>query len=169
MPATSWLSTGKTSCKTAARSTPAPHRRPRQTRRTPTQGSSPRRSRARRKAAHGNVLTLRSRATLQGRLNESIQAVYFAAGGHHIADGGHFVGGLCRIPATARFRPATSRLPHHPGTNVLSGSQPGRDGVFSDRAAGAPVWAGARAEPNDLDELLRQLDHYSPVRSRSQH
>src|SRR6266478_1560463 len=169
MSATLWLSTDRTSCKTAAKSIPAPHRRPRQTRRAPTEGSSPRRSRATRKAARSSAGTLRKRATLPGRPNESIKAVYFAAGCHHIADGGHLVGGLCRIPATARFRPATSRLPHHPGTNVLSGSQPGRDGVFGDRAARAAVWASARAEPNDLDELLRQLDHYSPVRSRSQH
>src|SRR5216684_3065843 len=150
MPATSWLSTGKISCKTAVRSIPPLHRRQRQTRGTPTQGSSPR----------------RSRATPQGRSNESIKAVYFAAGGHHIADGGDFAGGLCRLPAIARFRPAASRLPHNPGANVLSRGQPGRDGVFGDRASGAAVWASARAEPNDLDELLRQLAHHAAVRSR---
>src|SRR5713226_1823458 len=169
MLATSWLSTDKTSCKTAARSIPPPHRRQRQTRRTPTEGSSPRRSRATRKPARGDVPTLRSRAILRGRPNESIKAVYFAAGRHHIADGGHFAGGLCRIPATASFRLAASRLPHHPGTNVLSRGQPGRDGVFGHRAPRAAVWASAGAEPNDLDELLRQLDHHAPVRSRSQH
>src|SRR5216684_9200292 len=123
MPAKSWLSTDRTSCKTAAKSIPAPHRRPRQTRGTPTQGSSPR----------------RSRATPQGKSNESIKAVYFAAGGHHIADGGDFAGGLCRLSSTARFRPAASGLPHDPGTNVLSRGQPGRDGVFGDLAARAAV------------------------------
>src|SRR5260370_11278125 len=101
MPATSWLSTGKISCKTAVRSIPPLHRRQRQTRGTPTQGSSPRRSRATRKQvqARRDAPTLRSRATPQGRSNESIKAVYFAAGGHHIADGGDFAGGLCRLPA----------------------------------------------------------------------
>src|SRR4029077_10791154 len=160
---TSWWSTGKTNCKTAARSIPPRRRRPRPAHRTPT-GSSPRRSRSRRKAARGNGPTLRSKATPPGRLNESIQAVYFAAGRHHTVDGGDFAGGLRRIPATARFRAAASRLPHHPGTNVLSLGQSGRDGVFGDRAARAPVRTGARAEPNALDELVRQLDHHPAVR-----
>src|SRR5260370_31930911 len=164
MPARAWLSTDRISCKTAAKSIPAPHRGRRPTRGAPPQGSSPRRSRARRRAARG-VRTLRNGATLPGRPNESIKAVYFAAGGHHIADGGHFTGGLCRIPSTARFRPAASGLPHDPGTNVLSRGQPGRNGVFGDLAARAAVWASAGAQPNDLDELLRPLDHYATVRS----
>src|ERR1700687_5390945 len=129
MPATSWLSTDKISCRTAAKSIPAPHRQ-RQTRRTPTQDSSPRRSRATRKAARDGVPMLRSKAPLQGSRNESIQAVYFAAGRHHIADGGGFAGGFCGVPSVAGLCFAASRLYDEPGANILSRGQSGRDGFL---------------------------------------
>src|ERR1700736_1796435 len=131
MPATSWLSMDKTSCKTAAKLIPP--RRPRhlQTRRTPTAANSLRRSRAPRRVgpARGGAPKLRSRVTPQGSGNESITAVHFAARRHYIVDGGDFAGGLRRIPAVAGLRVAASRLSDHPGANVLSGRQPGRDGV----------------------------------------
>src|SRR6266404_4695526 len=141
MPATSWLSMDKTSCKTAARSTPARPPRCHQRR------SSPLRNKATRK--------LRSRIALQGSSDESIEAVHFAAGRHHVADGGNSASRLCRVPAVARLRPPTSRLPDDSGANLLSRGEPGCNGVFRNGAARAPVWTGPRTEPDDLDELLR--------------
>ncbi len=44
-------------------------------------------------------------------------------------------------------------LSDDPGRHVLSRRQPGRDGVGGHRAARAAVRPGARAEPDDLDQL----------------
>ena len=59
--------------------------------------------------------------------------------------------------------------PDHPGAHVLSRRQPGGDGVVGHRAARAAVRPGARAEADDLDQLVRQLGHHAAVRARSEH
>src|ERR1700682_434296 len=171
MLATSWLSMDKTSCKTAARSIPPRRPRQRKMRRTPTEGNRLRRSKATRRAARarGGARKLRNRVTPLGSRNESITAVYFAAGRHHIADGGDFAGGFCGVPSVAGLCFAASRLSDDPGANILSRRQPGRDGVFGDGAARAAVWPGAGTETNELNELLLQLRYHAAIRSRSQH
>ena len=47
----------------------------------------------------------------------------------------------------------------------LSRGEPRGHGLFGHRAAGAPVWTDARPEPDDLDELQRQLGDHPPVHS----
>ena len=59
-------------------------------------------------------------------------------------------------------------LPDHPGRDLLSGREPRRDGLVGDRAARAPVRPDARAEPDDVDELERQLGDHAAVRPRPQ-
>src|SRR6267154_3620294 len=163
----------RTSCKTAAKSIPARRPRDRRTRRTPSERHQSRRRnreiRSRTERVPAAARMLRSRAIPLENRNESIEAVYFAAGRHHIADGGNFAGGLRRVPAIACFGVAASRLSDHTGTNVLSRRQPGCDGLVGYGAAGASVWPSAGSESNDLDELVRQLDYHAAVRSRSEH
>src|SRR5882724_1357926 len=79
------------------------------------------------------------RAMPEEHRDESLTAVYSAAGRHHPADGWRPPHWLGCLPAVADLRVTASRLPHDSGTNVLSGCQPGRDGFFGDGAAGAPV------------------------------
>src|SRR5258706_1886953 len=167
MPATSWLSMDKISCKTAARSTPRHRRR---TRRMQMLGSPPRHRATRRPAPMaGGAHKLRSRIAPQESADESIKAVHFAAGRHHVADGGDSASRFCRVPAVACFRPPTSRLPDDSGANLLPRGQPGCNGVFRNGAARAAVWSGPRTEPDDLDELLRQLADHLAVRSQSEY
>ncbi len=42
--------------------------------------------------------------------------------------------------------------------HLLPGREPRRDGLVGDRAAGAAVRTGPRPQPDDLDQLVRQLD-----------
>src|SRR5258707_2679467 len=103
MPAMSWSSTGKTSCKTAARSIPPRRPQAHQARKPPMERNSPPRSRATRNAG-GAVRKLRSKANPPGRRNESIQAVHFAASRDHLADGGDFARGFVayrQLPVSA--------------------------------------------------------------------
>src|ERR1700677_1638319 len=97
--------------------------------------------------------------------DESITAVYFAAGRNHAVDDRHSVGGLRRLSRTADFSAAASRLPHNSGTDILSGRQPGCDDVVRDGATGAPVRADPRFESDDVDELFWQLDRHVAVRA----
>src|SRR5690349_11584245 len=169
-----WLSMDKTNCKTAARSIQARPRHREQAGRVLTPASRPRRSPATRSPAiyemvRGSVRRFRSRIALKGSADESIQAVHFAAGLHHVVVGGDFANRFCRVPATACFRASTGRLPHDSGTNLLSRREPGCDGVIGNRAARASVWPSPRTEPDDLHELLRKLAHYASVRPQPQY
>src|SRR5579859_1703796 len=156
----------KISCRMAARSMlplrplrRPTHRTPRATKRLPRSGATLRRLTSMR----GGGRKHRNPGIPQGSPNESIAAVYFAAGRHHTADGGDLVGGLRGLPAVARFGVTPSRLPNHSGADLLSGRQSGRYGFLGDRAAGAPVWPGSRPESDDFDKLLWQLDHHAAV------
>ena len=60
-----------------------------------------------------------------------------------------------RLQAVAGLGAAAGGLSDHPGGHVLSGSQPGGDGVVGHRAARTPVRPGARAEPDDVDQFFR--------------
>ena len=110
-----------------------------------------------------------ARAMPEEMRDESVTAVYFAAGRDHAPDGRHSAGGLRGLPPASRFRSSAGRLPHHSGADVLSRRQPGRDGLLGHRAARAPVRPDSRPEPDDLDELLRQLHHHSAIRSGPEH
>ena len=64
---------------------------------------------------------------------------------------------------------APGRLSDHPGGDLLSGRKPGSDDVLGDRAPGAPIRPGPRAQPDDLDQLGRRLGHHPAVLARDQH
>ena len=49
------------------------------------------------------------------------------------------------------------------------GASPDVMALFHHRASGAAVWTSPRAEPDDFDQLRRQLGHHFAVRSRSQY
>ncbi len=64
---------------------------------------------------------------------------------------------------------AAGGLPDDSDHDVLSGRKSGGDVVVGDGAAGAAVWADAGAEPDDVDEFVRQLADHAAVRSGSEH
>src|SRR5271157_4905552 len=66
--------------------------------------------------------------------DESLSAVYFAAGRHHALDGWRPIGGLRGLSPVACFRFASSRLPHDSGADVLSRRQSRRHGLFGYRS-----------------------------------
>ena len=74
-----------------------------------------------------------------------------------------------RLQAVAGLGAAASRLSDDPGADVLSRRQPGRDGVVGDRAAGTAVRTGAGPEPDDLDQLRRELGHHAAIHARAEH
>ncbi len=86
--------------------------------------------------------------------HEPVTNFYSSAGGHHFAHGGPHAGGIGGLSATAGFGSAGSRLPHHSGRDFLSGRRSRRDGLFGDRAAGAPVRPGPWPEPDDFDQFV---------------
>ena len=71
-----------------------------------------------------------------------------------------------RLSAAAGLGAAAGRLPDDPGRHVLSGREPGRDGVVGHRAARAPVRPDAGPEADDVDQLRRQLGDHAAVRAR---
>ena len=78
-----------------------------------------------------------------------------------LLDGGHSPGRRHRLSPVAGVGAAPSRLPDHPGADVLSRREPGRHGVFGHGAARAPVRADARPEADDLHQFRRQLRHHA--------
>src|SRR5436190_8675195 len=84
---------------------------------------------------------------------ESFEAIYSAASGHLASDGGHFACRICCVCAAAGVGAAAGGLSDDPGADVLSGGEPGGDGVFGDGAIGAAVWTDTGAEPDDVDEF----------------
>src|ERR1039458_2497613 len=94
----------------------------------------------------------RERQDPEGELDEPVPDLHSPAGGHHDADGGHPAGRRGGVYAATRFGVAGGGLSDHSSHYVLSRRQPGRDGVFGDRAARASVRAGARTPANDFDK-----------------
>src|ERR1700688_1591380 len=101
--------------------------------------------------------------------DESFAAVYFTAGGDHAPDGRHPVGRIRGVPPAARFRFTAGRLPHDTSADVLSGCQPGCDGFFGHCAAGAAIRPNPWAEPDDLYQLIRQLNCHFAIRFGPKH
>ena len=74
--------------------------------------------------------------------------------------------GIARLPAAADLGAAAGRLPDDPGVHVLSGREPGGDGLVGHRAARAPVRPDAGPEADVLDQLRRRFGDHAAVRPR---
>ena len=98
-----------------------------------------------------------------GANHESVTDIHPPADRHLAADDRHPAGGRGRLQAVARLGVAGSRLPDHPGDDVLSGRQPGRDGVVGDRSARAAVRPGARPPADDLHQFHWAFHHHPAV------
>ena len=94
---------------------------------------SPRRSKATRPSRmpqHTSTATANTGATRPANRHESVPPVYPAAGRDIAADGRDHAVGHSGVSFPADFRPAPGRLPDHPGPDLLSRRQPGRDDLF---------------------------------------
>src|SRR6185437_12204873 len=111
------------------------------------------------RAARQNKVS-RSRAS---RGNEPVTAVYPKAGSNHAPDDRHHAGGRACVPLPARRGTAGSRLPDHPGADLLSRREPGCDDVLGDGAAGSAVRPDAESEPDELGELGRGVGHHTAI------
>ena len=100
------------------------------------------------------------------RRHEPVRPVHPPPDRDVAADGGAAAGRRRRLPATAGLGAAGSGLPDDSGGDVLSGREPGRDGVGGHRAARASVRTGARPEADDVDQLRRGVGHHAAVRPR---
>src|SRR6266478_5800256 len=150
----------RTSCRTAAKSFPHPSVE------TMARERELSRSRPAKAPDSPGARPAASRGDLR---DESVTAVYSAAGRHHAADGRRPSRLVGRLPAFARLGIAASRLPDDSGENLLSRRQPGGHGLLGDRASGAPVRPEPWSEPDDLHEFLWQLHHYASVRAGPEH
>src|SRR5260370_31035281 len=101
----------------------------------------------------------RQRAAQEDPRDESVAAVHSAAGRHHPPDGRRPSRGLGRFPAIAHLSVAASRLPHDPGTNVLSRRQPRSNGFFGHGPSRTPIRTDSWLESDDFYEIIPALDH----------
>src|ERR1700737_4568995 len=108
------------------------------------------------------MLRVRLRGSLR-EFNKSIKAIYSSASGHLASDGGHFACGICCVCAAAGVGAAAGGLSDDPGADVLSGGEPGGDGIVGNGAAGEAVWADTGAESDDVDEFGRRQRDYAAV------
>src|SRR5437867_933166 len=76
--------------------------------------------------------------------HEPLSAVHPAPGRDVVAHGCHPPGRSRGLPPTAGRGIAAGGLPDDPGAHVLSGGQPGCDGLFGDGATRTPVRTGPR-------------------------
>ena len=90
-----------------------------------------------------------------------------APGWNDAAHGGDLVVRLGGLRAPAAVDLAAGRLSDDPGADVLSRRQSGSDDVVGYGAVGTPAWPDARAEPDDLGEFGRRLDHHPAIQPRS--
>src|SRR5579859_1142283 len=67
--------------------------------------------------------------------DESVSAVYSAAGRHYAAHGGRPPGRICGLPSASGFRTSASRLPNDSNPDLLSGCQPRRSGLLGHSSA----------------------------------
>src|SRR5712692_11844472 len=100
----------------------------------------------------------RQRAVRGDLRDESVTAVYSAAGRHHPLDGRRPSCWLGGFQAIAHLGVAAGRLPYDPGANVLSRRQPRSNGFFGHGSSGAPIRTDSWLESDDLHEFLRKLD-----------
>src|ERR1700685_686322 len=110
-----------------------------------------------------------TRALQELRHHEPVTPIHSSSGRNHASDGGRVAGGLGGVHAVAGVGATRSRLSHHPGGDVLSGSRSRCDGVVGDFAVGAAVWPGSGPEPDDLDEFVWQFGDYAASRARPEH
>ena len=105
----------------------------------------------------------------KGKLDEPVPDFHSPAGGHHDADGGHPAGGRGRVHAATGFGVAGGGLSDHSGHYVLSRRQPGRDGVFGDRAARTSVRTGARTPADDFHQFRRKLGDHAAIQPQPEY
>src|SRR5713226_1641205 len=105
----------------------------------------------------------RQRAVLEDLRDESVTAVYSAAGRHHPLDGRRPSCWLGGFQAIAHLGVASGRLPYDPGSNVLSRRQPRSNGFFGHGSSGAAIRANSGLESNDLNEFPRELDDHAAI------
>src|SRR5260370_25581324 len=98
------------------------------------------------------------------RAHESIAAVHPAAGRHLPPHRRDRPGRPRRLPTARGLRPAPGRLPDHAGTDLLPRGEPRRDGLRGHRPARAPVRPDARAQANDVDQLVHQQRDHAAAR-----
>ena len=72
-----------------------------------------------------------------------------------------------RLPAAAGLGAAAGRLPDDPGRDVLSGREPGRDGLAVTAPLERQFGQMPGLEPDDVDQLRRRLGHHAAVRPRA--
>src|SRR6266436_1204485 len=101
--------------------------------------------------------------------NESFPPIHPAPGRHLLADDRRSAGRYRRLPAASCISAAGSGLSDHPGDDLLPGRGSDSDGLVRHGTLGAAVRAGAWAEPDDLNQLAWQFDHYSAIQSRPEH
>ena len=163
MPATSWSSTARTSSRMAARSRP---RFPAETIAALKPRATPRRQVQARLHRRRPILPA---ANPEVPGDESVAAVYSAAGCHHAAYGCCLASGLCGLPSAPGVRASASRLSNHSNSDVLPRSEPRRGGLFGYRPARATVRSDPRLKPDDFHQFVRKLSHHSPIYLGSQH
>src|SRR5262245_33181401 len=105
----------------------------------------------------------------EGQAIESVTPFYLASGGDLPVDGGNTACRCRRVQTTCSFCLTRSRLSHHPGCHVLSGSQSRRHSFSDHCATRTSIRTSTRPESDDLHEFRRELDHHAAVCSRSQH
>ena len=105
----------------------------------------------------------------KARANESIQAIYSSSGRHFSADGRDSAGRGRGLQAASGFRSASGGLSHDPGSHFLSGGESRGDGLVGDHAAGAAIWPGAGAQPDDVDEFLWGFADHAAIRAGSEY
>ena len=94
------------------------------------------------------------------------RAFYSASGRHRAADGGDHAGRSRRAALSAAVRAARRRLSDHPGADLLSGREPGRDDLVGHRAARTAVRADAVLEPDVVAKLGGLVDHHAAIQPR---
>src|SRR4030095_2942779 len=95
--------------------------------------------------------------------HESFSSFHSSPGRYLFADGGDFTRRHRGLSAIACLGTAGSRLPHDPGGDFLSRSEPRCYGFRRYRAARETVRSNAGPKPNDVDQLGRKLAHHITV------
>src|ERR1700722_19016372 len=111
----------------------------------------------------------RRRRIREGRLRESVAAIYSAAGGDVSADGGDVSGGRGCVFPTSGVGIAGGGLSDDPGADILSGGESGCGGVSSDGSPRKAVWTGCGTEPDDIDQRGRRVGDCDAIPAQLEH